>query len=101
MDIDVAVIGCASDFWEVRKSRIDFPLCFRDDQEWFFVEFRVWRDTKDPSFVFDLSSPVSAELPFLADVLRYYILEIKIRVKRALMDLRQCLREAARDRDCY
>ena len=51
--------------------------------------------------MFDLSSPVSTELPFSTDVLRYYILEIKIRVKKALMDLRQCLREAARDRDCY
>ena len=41
MDIDVAVIGCAFDFWEARKSRIDFPLCFRDDWEWFSIDFKV------------------------------------------------------------
>ena len=54
MDIDVAVIGHACEFWEVRKSSIDFPLCFRDDREWFSTEFRVWHDIRDPSFVFDL-----------------------------------------------
>jgi len=53
MDINVAVIRHASEFWEVRKSSIDFPLCSRDDQEWFSTKFRVWRDTKDPNFVFD------------------------------------------------
>ena len=53
MDIDVAVIRHASEFWEVRKSSIDFPLYSRDDQEWFSTKFRVWRDTRDPSFVFD------------------------------------------------
>ena len=42
MDIDVAVTERASDFWEARKSSIDFPLCSRDDQEWFSIEFRVW-----------------------------------------------------------
>ena len=39
MDIDVAMIGYASDFYEARKSSIDFPLYSRDNQEWFFVEF--------------------------------------------------------------
>ena len=42
MDIDVAVTERASDFWEARKSSIDFPLCSRDDQEWFSIEFGVW-----------------------------------------------------------
>ena len=79
---------------------IDFPLCSRDDQEWFSVEFRVWRDTIDPSFVFNLSSPVSAELPLPGDVLRDYTLEFKIRVERAFMDLREYLRKVVRDRDC-
>ena len=79
---------------------IDFPLCSRDDQEWFSVEFRVWRDTRDPSFVFNLSSPVSAKLPLPGDVLRDYTLEFKIRVERAFMDLREYLRKVVRDRDC-
>ena len=60
----------------------------------------MWRDTRDPSFVFDLSSPVSVELPLSVDILRYYTLEFEIKVKRAFMDLRECLREAVRDRDC-
>ena len=79
---------------------IDFPLCSRDDQEWFSAEFRVWRDTKDPNFVFDLSSPISAKLPLSADVLRNYTLEFKIRVERAFIYLRECLNEAVKDRDC-
>ena len=47
--------------------------------------------------MFDISSPVSIKLPFLADVLRDYNLEFEIRVERALIDLR----EAVRDRDYY
>ena len=50
--------------------------------------------------MFDLSSPVSAELPLSIDVLRDYTLEFEIRVERTLMDLRKCLREVVRDRDC-
>jgi len=46
--------------------------------------------------VFDLSSPVLAKLPLSANVLRDYTLEFEIRVERALMDLRECLREASR-----
>ena len=72
---------------------IDFPLCSRDDQELFSTDFRVWRDTKDPNLVFDLSSPVSAELPLSADVFRDYTLEFEIRFERALMDLWECLRD--------
>ena len=56
---------------------------------------------RDPCFMFDLSSLVSTELPLPADILRDYTLESKIKVERALMDLRECLREAVRDRDCY
>ena len=67
----------------------------------FFADFRVWRDTRDPSFVFDLSSPILVELPLPADVLRDYTLEYEIRLKRALIDLRECLKEAVKDRDCY
>ena len=67
----------------------------------FFAEFRVWRDTRDPSFVFDLSSPILVELSLPADVLRDYTLEYEIRLKRALIDLRECLKEAVKDRDCY
>ena len=40
----------------------------------------MWRDTRDPSFVFDLSSPVSVELPLSVDILRYYTLEFEIKV---------------------
>ena len=50
--------------------------------------------------MFYLSSPVSAELPLPTDVLRDYTLEFEIRVEKALMDLRECLREAVKDRDC-
>ena len=35
----------------------------------------------------------------LANILRDYTLEFKIRVERAFADLRECLREAVRDRD--
>ena len=66
----------------------------------FYVEFRVWRNTRNPNFVFDLSSPISSELPLLAGILGDYTLEFEIRVERALIDLRECLREAVRDRDC-
>ena len=47
--------------------------------------------------MFDLSSPISAELPLPVDVLRGYTLEFEIKVKKALMDLR----EAIKDRNCY
>ena len=49
--------------------------------------------------MFDLSSPVLAEFPFSADVLRDYALKFEIRIERVLMDLRECLREAVRDKD--
>ena len=39
-------------------------------------------------------------MPLPTDVLRDYTLEFEIRVERALADLRECLREAIRDRDC-
>lgn len=71
------------------------------DQEWFSVVFRVYRDTRDPNFVFDLSLPTSVELLLLADVLRDYALKFKIKDERALMDLREYLKEAISDRDCY
>ena len=50
---------------------------------------------------FDLSSLVSAELPLPTNVLRDYTLEFKIRVERAFMYLRECLRGAVRDKDYY
>lgn len=50
--------------------------------------------------MFDLSSPVSTDIPLPADILRDYTLEFEIRVKRALVDLRECFRGAIRDRDC-
>ena len=55
----------------------------------------------DPVFVFDLSLPVSIDMPLPADILRNYTLEFEIRVERALANLRECLREAVRDKDCY
>jgi len=61
----------------------------------------VWRDTSDPVFVLDLSSPVSTDMPLLVDILRDYTLEFKIRVERTLADLRECLREAIKDGDYY
>lgn len=50
--------------------------------------------------MFDLSLPVSTDMPLLANILKAYTLEFEIRVKRALTDLRECLREAIRNRDC-
>ena len=80
VDIDIAMIRHASRFWEMRMSSIDFPLYSRDGQEWFFVR--------------DLSSLVSNNLPLLADILRDYTLEFKIRVESALVD-RDYYRELA------
>ena len=37
----------------------------------------------------------------LANILRDYTLEFEVRVKSTLKDLRECLAEAIRDRDCY
>ena len=59
----------------------------------------MWRDTRDPIFMLDLSLPISTDLPLLANILRDYTLEFKIRVERAFADLRECPREAVRDRD--
>ena len=50
--------------------------------------------------MFDLSSPVLTNMPLPADTLRDYTLEFEIRVERALADLKECLREVIRDRDC-
>ena len=44
-------------------------------------------------------SLVSTDMPLLTNILRDYTLEFEIRVKRALTDLRECLREAVRDKD--
>lgn len=69
-------------------------FCSREDQEWFSVEFKVWWDIRDPSFMLDLSLPISTELPLPADILMDYTLEFKIPVEQALTDFRECLREA-------
>lgn len=61
----------------------------------------MWQDTRDPIFMLDLSSPVSADLPFPTNVLREYTPEFEIRVEKALVDLRECLREAVKDKDYY
>ena len=50
--------------------------------------------------MFDLWLSISTDMPLLADILRDYTLEFEIKVERALTDLRECLREAIRDRDC-
>ena len=39
-------------------------------------------------------------MPLLMDILRDYILEFEIKVERALANLRECLKEVVRDRDC-
>ena len=99
MDVDIKVVGHALEFWEACRSSIDFPLYSKDDQEWFSAKFSVWQDMRDPVFVFDLSSPVSTHMPLPADILRDYTPEFKIRVERALANLRKCLRKVVRDRD--
>ena len=50
--------------------------------------------------MFDLSSPVSTNMPLLVDILRDFTLEFAIKVEKALADLRECLREVVKDRDC-
>ena len=55
---------------------------------------------QDLVFVFNLTSLVSMDMPLPADILRDYTLEFKIRVGKALANLRECLREAVRDKDC-
>ena len=60
----------------------------------------MWRDTRDPIFVLDLSSLISTYLPLPADILRDYTLKFEIKVEMALSDLKECLNEAVRDRDC-
>ena len=37
MDIDVAMIGHAFEFWEVCQLSVDFLLCSKDDKEWFLL----------------------------------------------------------------
>ena len=61
----------------------------------------MWRDTRDLILVLDLSSLVLTDMPLSADILRDYTLEFEIRVKRALVNLRECLREAIRDKDYF
>ena len=99
MDINLAIVGHTLEFWEARRSSIDFPFCSRDNQEWFSAKFTVWRDTRDPVFVLNLSSLVLTDMPLLADILRDYTLKFEIRVEMALADLRGCLREDVRDID--
>ena len=48
----------------------------------------------------DLSSLISTYLPLPADILRDYTLKFEIKVEMALSDLKECLKEAVRDRDC-
>ena len=48
----------------------------------------------------DFSSLVSTNIPLLADILRDYTLEFEIRVEKAFADLRECLKEAVKDKDC-
>ena len=61
----------------------------------------MWRDTRDLILVLDLSSLVLTDMPLSADILRDYTLEFEIRVERALVNLRECLREAVRDKDYF
>ena len=49
----------------------------------------------------DLPSPVSIDMPLPTDIMRDYTLEFEIRGEKALVDLRKCLREVVKDRDCY
>ena len=39
-------------------------------------------------------------MPLLVDILRDFTLEFAIKVEKALADLRECLREVVKDRDC-
>ena len=79
---------------------IDYPTCLGDDYEWLTAEFREWRASRDPCFIVDLSvlDPFDPHLP--GDILRDYALDFEVRVKSTLGDLRECLIETIRDKDC-
>ena len=58
MDIDIVVVGRA--------------------------ESRVWWDTRDLVFVLDLSSPILANLPILADIVKDYALRLRTGLRGSL-----------------
>ena len=61
----------------------------------------MWQDMRDLILVLDLSSLVLTDMPLSANILKDYTLEFEIRVERALANLRECLREAVRDKDYF
>ena len=56
--------------------------------------------SRDPCFIADLSvlDPFDPRLP--TDILRDYALKFEVRVESTLRDLKECLTEAIKDRNC-
>ena len=90
-DIDTVIKDCKFGFWQECRSTIDYPTCLGDNYEWSIVEFREWRANRDLCFIVDLFDP-----RLLVDILRDYALELEVRVKSTLRDLRECLIKAIR-----
>ena len=75
---------------------IDYPICPGDHYEW----SRKWRATRDLCFIIDLLVLDPLNLHLLVDIMRDYTLEFEVKVKNTFRDLRECLIEAFKDRDC-
>ena len=80
---------------------IDYPTCPRNDYELSTVEFKKWKSTRDLCFIIDLSVPNPLDPRLPVDILRDYVLEFEVRVESTLRDLKECLTEDIRERDCY
>ena len=89
-----------SRFWLLEGAQIDYPTCPGDGHKWSTAEFKEWRASRDPCFIVDLSvlDPFDPCLP--TDILRDYALKFEVRVESTLKDLKECLIEAIKDRDC-
>ena len=81
-------------------STIDYPTCPRDDHERTIAEFREQRASRVPCIIVVLSVLDPLDPCLLANILRDYALEFEVRVESTLKDLRECLTQAIRDKDC-
>lgn len=89
-----------SHLWFLEGAIIYYPICLGDDYEWFFIEFKEWRAIQDPCFIIYLSVLNPLDPWLSADILGDYTLEFEVKVESTLRNLRECLTEAIRDKDC-
>ena len=99
-DIDIVIIDRIFDVQKERKSTIDYPIYLGDYYEWSSVKFREWRATQDSCFIIDLSVLDLFDLHLPTSIWRDFTQEFEVRVQSTLRDLKECLTEATRDRDC-